>query len=117
MMWVEINATNRDKLLFKTIVNSQLIASLMQLTTLIAETAAILVLFLPRTRVVFGAMLVGFHFSVEILFGLHFYGNICLDFYLLILCYFVPEYRVAGSDFFRDLFVFRPTGKFFVRNV
>ena len=112
MMWVDVHATNRDNILFEAIVGSHLIAFVLQMTTLVAEAAGLLMLFVPGLRVILGIILVGFHVSIELLFGFGFYANIFLDFHILILCYCVPQYRILGGSFLRDLVSREPRGVF-----
>ena len=103
MMWVETGAINRDNLLFQLLTSHHWLASILQTTTLLAESLAVLVLFVPRLRPLFGLTLVGFHLSIELLYGFGFYSNIFLDTYILIVCFLVPEYRIPGHQFFREL--------------
>ena len=112
MLWVDVHAAHCDNILFDAIVGSHLFASILQMTTLVAETAGLMMLFVPRLRVILGVILVGFHVSIELLFGFGFYANIFLDAHILILCYFAPQYRILGSDFLRDLFARKPSGVF-----
>ena len=68
--------------------------------------------FMPRLRVILGVILVGFHLSIEMLFGFGFYANIFLDLDILVLCYAVPQYRLLGSGFLRDLVARKTRGVF-----
>ena len=112
MMWVESMASGRDNLLFDLLTNHHWLASALQTTTLAAELFAIVILFAPRLRPVFGLVFVGFHMSIEILFGYGFFANIFLDTYILIVCFMVPEYRTTGFQFFRELLSTGPTELF-----
>jgi len=103
MMWVEADAINRDNLVFQLLTSHHWLASILQTTTLIAEVLAITVLFVPWLRPMFGLVFVGFHLSIELLFGFNFISNIFLDTYILIVCFLVPEYRIHGHQFFREL--------------
>ena len=103
MMWVEADAINRDNLVFQLLTSHHWLASTLQTTTLLAEVLAILVLFVPRLRPLFGLIFVGFHLSIELLFGLSFFSNIFLDTYILIVCFMVPQYRITGHRFFGEL--------------
>lgn len=112
MMWVEAKASGRDNLLFELLTNHHWLASTLQTTTLITELFAILFLFIPRLRPIFGLVFVGFHLSIEILFGFSFIPNIFLDAYILIVCFMVPEYRINGLQFFSELLSRGPTSLF-----
>ena len=112
MMWVESMASGRDNLLFDLLTNHHWLASALQTTTLAAELFAIVILLAPRLRPVFGLVFVGFHMSIEILFGYGFFANIFLDTYILIVCFMVPEYRTTGFQFFRELLSTGPTELF-----
>jgi hypothetical protein len=103
MMWVDVNAISRDNLLFESLTSSRPLATIMQLTTLIAELGAFLILLVPKARIPLGCLLVGFHVSVEFLMGLGFYGNIFIDFYLLVVCYCAIDYRITMKDFWQEL--------------
>ncbi len=61
------------------------LAAALQAVVLFAELTCILCFFLPRLRRVYGAILLGFHLSVEWLFGLGFYGNILAGLLFLLL--------------------------------
>lgn len=103
MMWVDVNAINRDNLLFDSIVGSRSVARIMQSTTLFAELGAFLILLSPKARIPLGLLLAGFHMSVEFLMGLGFYGNIFIDFYILVVCYSVADYRMTVKELWQEL--------------
>lgn len=52
------------------------LAALLQSIVLIAELTCPIAYFVPRLRVVYGAILLGFHITVEVLFDFGFFGNI-----------------------------------------
>ena len=116
MMWIDVHATARDNILFHAITGSRFVAAALQTTTLVAETAAILMLFMPRLRPALGIVLVGFHASIEWLLGFGFYGNVFLDLHLLVVCFAVPSYRVMGIDFLQDLLASGARGVFATSN-
>ena len=103
MMWVEAWATGRENPLYELLTNHHWLARMLQTTTLVAELFAILMLFIPRLRPVLGLIFVGFHLSIELLFDFGFFANIFLDTYILIVCFVIPEYRIGGLQFFREL--------------
>ena len=79
MMWLDALGQNRDNLLFDLLTKHHWLASILQTTTLVAEVAGILVLFMPRMRPVLGLVFVGFHLSIELLFSYNFFSNVFLD--------------------------------------
>tara|TARA_R110002049_G_scaffold4601_5_gene32085 strand:- start:127978 stop:128919 length:942 start_codon:yes stop_codon:yes gene_type:complete len=103
MFWVDRWAEDRDSLLFRMITGNVWIAMLMQNTAFLAELFCAAALFIPRLRPVFGAVLIGFHCSIELLFGLGFYANIMLDAIILVGFWMLPDYQVTPRDFIRDL--------------
>ena len=103
MFWVAHFAPYRDTWLYAVITEHFWLAWIMQVVTFFVETFCLVVIFWPHARPIFGLLLVGFHLSVETLFGFHFYANILLDALILIGYYAIPEYRITASDFLRWL--------------
>ena len=100
MVWVDSWSLDPNNPLKRLISGNVYVASLMQTTTFVVELCAILMLLFPKLRPICGIALVGFHLSVEYLMGLGFYPNIFLDFYLLVVCFGVSEYRIGLADVF-----------------
>ena len=100
MVWLDTWALDPNNFLTQLISGNVYVAAVMQTTTLVVELCACLMLLFPKLRPICGIALVGFHVSVEYLMGFGFYANIFLDFYLLIVCFGVAEYRFGLADVF-----------------
>ena len=75
-LWVSVNGVGRAPWLERLIVEQRDLTAGMQWVALLAEAGCLLALTNLWARLAIGLVLVGFHLSVELLFGFNFWGNI-----------------------------------------
>ncbi|HEY6197079.1 MAG TPA: hypothetical protein VI231_00585 [Candidatus Binatia bacterium] len=83
-LWV-LMIGDSQSLATKLMVSSRTVALLVQISTLVFESTAFLTLWFRRLRPAYGVALIGMHLGVEMIFGFSFWGNIAMDFLLLVI--------------------------------
>lgn len=93
-LWVA-RAGDINSSLTRWLMDSRLLAQLSQAAVLGAETISVAAIIVRPLRPLIGAVLFGFHLSVELLFDYGFYGNIGL---VLIVLFAAPRFRKGDAD-------------------
>ena len=99
-LWISAYGTSGN-LLAQAMLSSRPFATFSQVVTLLCEATILLGVFLPRLLPLYGLGLVGFHTAVELVFDFQFYGNIFVDF-IVLLAYPIYLQRSTSSSSHTD---------------